>query len=394
MTTTADVIVAGLGAAGSATLYQLARRGIRAIGLDRFAPPHAMGSTHGETRITRLAIGEGAHYTPLAVRSHEIWRELEAATGQRLLTTNGGLVITGGDGGSTFHGTHFFRTTVEAAQRHAIPHEQLDAAEIRRRFPRFAVGDDARGYYEPSAGFVEPEACVAAQLAEAARLGATVRTDEPMLAFEPGPDGVTVTTPQGAYSCGTLVLALGAWAPQLVGRWFSAPLKVYRQALFWFDVGDAHADFAPERFPVFIWELPHEHGAIYGFPVVGGPGAGLKVATEQYAAETTPQTAQREVTAEETQLAHARFVAPYVSGAGPRCVRQAVCLYTMTPDFGFVVDRAPEARRVILASPCSGHGFKHSAALGEAIADLADDRPSRFELSPFALSRFDSAPGR
>jgi sarcosine oxidase len=161
--------------------------------------------------------------------------------------------------------------------------------------------------------------------------------------------------------------------------------------LHWFDVGDRHADFTPDRFPIFIWELPHAHGAIYGFPVVGGPGAGLKVATEQFEAETTPQSARREVTPLEAEEMHARFVAPYLPDVGPRCVRYAVCLYTMTPDFGFVVERAPEARNVILASPCSGHGFKHSAALGEAIADLVLDRPGRFDLSPFSLSRFASA---
>jgi sarcosine oxidase len=386
-TMNADVIVAGLGAAGSATLYQLARRGVRAIGLDRFAPPHAMGSTHGETRITRLAIGEGAHYTPLAVRSHEIWRELEAATGARLLTMNGGLVISEA-GGSTFHGASFFRTTLEAAERHAIPHEVLNAGEIRRRFRQFAVSDAAQGYFEPSAGFLEPEACVAAQLAEAARLGAEVRLEEAMLAFEPTAHGVAVTTPRGRYDCGTLVLALGPWAPQIAGRWFPAPLKVFRQVLYWFDVGDDYAEFAPERFPVFIWELPSANGAIYGFPVVGGAKGGFKVATEHFEAETTPEAAARQVTPEETAEMHARFVAPYFAKVRPTCLRQAVCLYTMTPDFGFVVDRAPEAARVILASPCSGHGFKHSAALGEAIAEMAADGASRLDLSAFALSRF------
>jgi sarcosine oxidase len=276
--------------------------------------------------------------------------------------------------------------------RHAIPHEVLDAGGIRRRFPQFAVADHAQGYFEPSAGFLEPEACVAAQLSEAARLGAEVRLDEPMLAFEPTPHGVAVTTSRGRYDCGTLVLALGPWAPQLAGRWFPAPLKVFRQVLYWFDVGDDDAGFAPDRFPVFIWELPDAEGAIYGFPVVGGAKGGFKVATEQFEAETTPEAVAREVTPEETARMHARFVAPYFPGVRPKCLRQAVCLYTMTPDFGFVVDRAPDAARVILASPCSGHGFKHSAALGEAIAEMATAGTSRLDLSAFSLSRF--APGK
>jgi sarcosine oxidase len=385
----ADVIVVGLGAAGSAALYQLARRGRRVIGVDQFAPPHAMGSSHGETRITRLAIGEGAHYTPLAIRSHQIWRELEAATGRELLTENGGLVISGAGGGSrAFHGASFFATTVAAAQRHGIDHERLDAAQIRRRFPAFAVRDDEVGYFEPSAGFVRPEACVAAQLDEAARLGASLRLGETVLGFADDGGGVVVETTAGRYTATALVLAVGPWAPRLYGDRIAAPLKVFRQVLYWFDVGDAYASFTPDRFPVFIWELPHAHGAIYGFPAVGGPDGGFKIATEQYAAETSPERVSREVTAAETAEMFERFVAPFFPDARPRCVRSAVCLYTMTPDFGFVVDRLPGAERVIVASPCSGHGFKHSAALGEAIADLAEGRASRFDLSAFALSRF------
>lgn len=384
-----DVIVVGLGAAGSAALYQLARRGVRALGIDRYAPPHDLGSTHGETRITRLAIGEGAHYTPLAVRSHAIWRELEAQTGRRLLTTNGGLVISGSAGGSTFHGTSFFQTTLEAAARHGIAHEVLDAAEIRRRFPAFAVREDQRGYFEPGAGFVEPEACVAAQLSEAGRLGAELRLDEPVVGIEPGPDSVEVTTPQGRYVAATVVLALGPWAPELAARWLPIRLRIFRQTLLWFDVAARHADFAPARFPVFIWELPDARGAFYGIPAVGGPGGGFKVGGEQFEAETTPDDVSRQVTPQEIARAYSEFVAPYFPDAGPKCVRSAVCLYSMTPDFGFIVDRAPGAQNVILASPCSGHGFKHSAALGEAIADMAEGRAaSRFDLNPFAATRF------
>lgn len=381
-----DVIVVGLGAAGSATLYQLARRGVRALGLDQFAPPHALGSTHGDTRITRLAIGEGAHYTPLAIRSHEIWRELEAATGQTLLTTNGGLVISGAEGGSIFHGAPFFATTVAAAERHAIPHERLSAAEIRRRFPTFAVRDDEVGYFEPSAGFVRPEAAVSAQLQEARRLGASVVTGEAVLGFECDASGVTVTTTAGRRRCARLVLAVGPWARQVYGARAPAPLKVHRQILYWFDVGAAHARFTPDRFPVFIWDRPGS--AIYGFPAVDGPAGGFKIATEQFAAETTPDTVEREVSASETALMFERHVAPFFPDAAPVCRRSAVCLYTVTPDFGFVVDRLPDSERVIIASPCSGHGFKHSAAVGELVADLVEDRDSDFDLSILSLARF------
>jgi sarcosine oxidase len=385
-----DAIVLGLGAAGSATLYQLAKRGVRVLGIDQFSPPHSLGSTHGETRITRLAIGEGAHYTPLAVRSHEIWRELEAATGRDLLTTNGGLIISGASSGSSFHGASFFETTIEAARAHGIDHRLMNAAEIRQRFPPFAVGDHERGYFEPSAGFVRPEACIDAQLGEAARLGAEIRLGQAAVQLEDGPNGVTVVTASARYACDQLVVAAGPWLPALLKPRLAGTFKVYRQVLFWFDIEPHYAAFAADRFPVFIWELPDARGAIYGFPAVGGPGGGFKLATEQFEVETTPRAVARDVSPAETEAMHRRFVAPFFPDAADRCVRSAVCLYTMTRDFGFVVDRLPGSERIIVASPCSGHGFKHSAALGEAISDLVVGSGPGLDLSAFSFARFEA----
>jgi sarcosine oxidase len=382
-----DAIVLGLGAAGSATLYQLAKRGARVMGIDRFSPPHVHGSTHGDTRVTRLAIGEGAHYTPLAIRSHEIWRELEAASGVRLLTENGGLIISSARVEQSFHGAPFFRTTVEAARRHAIAHELLDAAAIRRRFAQFAVDDQARGYFEPSAGFVRPEECVRVQLSEAQRLGATIRRDEPVLQIQQRQGGVEVTTDKETFSADRLVVAAGAWLPQVMPE-FANRFEVYRQVLYWFDVDTHYADFTPDKFPIFIWELPEKRGGIYGFPAIDGPKGGFKVSTEQYAHTTTPQDVSREVTASESETMWRELVSPYIRGVGATCVKAKTCLYTVTKDFGFVVDRHPQHDRIIVASPCSGHGFKHSAALGEAIGDLALGMKSRFDLGAFALSRF------
>jgi sarcosine oxidase len=383
-----DAIVLGLGAVGSATVYQLARRGVRVLGIDQFAPPHTFGSTHGETRVTRLAIGEGAHYTPLAIRSHEIWRELEAANGASLLTTNGGLIISGASSGSTFHGSSFFATTVEAARKHNITHELLDSTQIRRRFPQFTIGDQETGYYEPSAGFVRPEECIAAQLKLAEYHGARILLNEKVTGFAQDAGRVTVTTKAGRYEADKLVVAAGPWLPQLLGSNYSRHFKIYRQVLSWFDVGEHYADFAPERFPIFIWELPQSRGGIYGFPAVGGPQGGMKIATEYYEATTTPETADRNVSAAEVGSMYRQFVAPYVRGVGPACVKSAVCLYTVTDDFGFVVDRHPQFERIIVASPCSGHGFKHSAALGEAVSDLVQDRQPRFDLNAFGFARF------
>lgn len=382
-----DAIVLGLGAAGSATLYQLARRGARVLGLDRHAPPHAYGSTHGDTRITRLAIGEGAHYTPLALRSHEIWRMLERETGETLLTTNGGLIISSPNKRGFTHVDEFFANTVAAAEQFKIPHERLDATQIRARYPEFAVGDDEYGYLERDAGYLRPEACVRAQLGLARERGADIRVDERALSFEPCARGVSVATDKGRYEAEWLIVAAGPWLPALLGKDLARLFKVYRQVLYWFEIDGPVEPFLAERFPVFIWELRKTRQGVYGFPAIDGPRGGLKIATEQYRATTAPDGVSREVGAEEIADMHAQYVAPYFPRLSSRCVKAVTCLYTVTQDFAFVVDRHPESERVIVASPCSGHGFKHSAALGEALAGLALDGKSVFDLAPFAFSR-------
>ena len=387
--TSYDVIVLGLGATGSAAACRLAQRGHRVLGLDRHTPPHDLGSSHGDTRVTRCAIGEGLHYTPLALRSHAIWRELEAETGADLFTACGLLVLSSHGPTAFTHVPAFFANTLAAATRYGIAHERLDAAELRRRYPAFAIGDDAIAYFEPGGGFLRPEACVRTQLDVAARHGAALRYGEAVTRLAATPGGVTVTTAQGSYSAQALVVAAGPWLPELVDADIARHFRVHRQALYWFDVDAPIADFAPGRFPVFIWELPQKTQSIYGFPAIDGTNGGMKIATESFAAATTAATVAREVTAAERAAMHRDYVAPYFPAVTPRCLRATACLYTVTPDFGFVIDRHPRLPHVILASPCSGHGFKHSAALGEALADMVAGRASPFDLSAFALSRFD-----
>ena len=195
---TFDAIVLGLGAVGAAALRALAARGASVLGIDRYSPPHALGSSHGDTRITRAAVGEGAQYTPLALRSHAIWRELEAETGEELFVACGLLVISGPARQATTHVPHFFENTVQAARRFGIAHEILDARAIRGRFPEFAVADNEVGYFEPGAGFLRPEACVRAQIAAAERAGAQVRRDERVDGFFEDGALVRVHTDRGS----------------------------------------------------------------------------------------------------------------------------------------------------------------------------------------------------
>jgi sarcosine oxidase len=381
---TFDVIVAGLGAMGAATAYQLAKRGAKVLGLDRFTPPHAFGSSHGDTRVTRLACGEGADYTPFARRSNEIWKELERRSGKKLLTQNGLLVISGRGPRAQTHGNaDFLQTTIDAANLHHVPHELLSEADIRRRFPAFQIADGDRGYFEPTGGYLFPERCVEAQLDEAKRLGASLSYGETMLSFDASSDGVTVTTATGNYAAGQLVISAGAWLPKFLPASLSGMFTVRRQVLCWFRIDDKQPldRYRPDAFPVFIWQTPRKQ-TIYGFPWVETQTPAIKIATEQYDTETTADGIERGVSAAEIKDMHETYTADFFPGVSRDCIKTAVCMYTCVEDARFVIDRLPGEPRVIVASPCSGHGFKHSAAIGEAIAGFALDGTAA-ALSPF-----------
>jgi sarcosine oxidase len=384
---TPDVIVVGLGAAGAATLYQLARRGVRAVGIDSYSPPHGLGSTHGDTRITREAIGEGEYYTPLVRRSHVIWRELESETGADLLTQCGGLVIEAAGGGAAGHHRHdFLSQTIECATRYRIHHERLSAADVSLRFPQFKLDGDESAYYEPGAGFVRPERCVDAQLTVAERLGAEVRRDERVLALDSSDGVVRVRTDRRVYETPHVVLAVGAWVQGFVGARERALFNVYRQVLGWFALRAGSVDHTPRVMPVFIWGL-NDGSAFYGLPAVDGAD-NIKVADEQLDIATTAAEAALDVDPSETQSVYARMIRPRMPGVTDRCVRAVRCLYTVTPDADFIVDDHPDLPGVLLVSPCSGHGFKHSAGLGEAIAQRITTGTSDADLSPFRIGRF------
>ncbi len=385
-----ETIVLGLGAMGSAAVCQLARKGHAVLGIDQFAPPHAHGSTHGDTRITRLAIGEGEQYTPLALRSHQLWRELEQETGSALLTTSGCLIISSRARTAFTHVENFFANTLAAAQRYDIAHEVLERRADPTQVPQFNVADDEVGYLERDAGFLCPEACVRTQLRLAARLGAILRTQEKVTGFAANDAGVTVTTNRDTYAADKLIIAAGPWLPELVAPRLARHFTVFRQVMFWFDLDGSLDAFVPTSCPVFIWELQGKQQAIYGMPAIDGPGGGVKIATEQYASATSPGAADPAVAEEEKRAMYAGYIAPYIAGVSDRCVRAQSCLYTVTPDFGFVIDTHPDSARVILASPCSGHGFKHSAAIGEALSEWVIDGTTHLDLSAFSLRRLSS----
>ena len=381
----ADFIVIGLGAAGSAVAHHLARSGASVIGIDRFHPPHEQGSSHGRTRITRLAVGEGAAFVPLVQRSHALWRELEAETGTELYRRTGGVMIASAlsDTGY-FHGRPgFFARTTALARQFGIAHEMLSAAEVQERFPQFMVAGDEEAYFEPDAGVLFPERCVAAQLHAAARHGAVLRLGEAVQGVAQQGAAVQVTTARGRLSAAQVVLCAGAWLPGLAGGLFAPRLAVRRQVLYW--MRTARPDlYAAERAPVFIWQ--HGTGpsdSMYGFPMIDGVD-GLKIATEFYGATCDPDAVDRVVTPAEVQTFFNGHVRNRLAHVQAEAVATATCLYTSTADGNFIVDAHPDMPGVTVLSACSGHGFKHSAGLGQAVAQRLTGQAPHADLGAFA----------
>lgn len=373
-----DVVIVGLGAMGSAAAYQLSRRKQKILGVDRFAPPHPFGSSHGQTRIIREAYFEHPLYVPLVQKAYENWAELEQAIGQQLFQQTGGVMI-GLPQGVLVNGAQ------RSAQLHRLPYEFLTAAELRRRSPAFQPADAMVAIWEPRAGILFPEQCIQAHLKMARRLGAAFGFDEPVISWAAEGEGVRVVTSKGEYFSDRLLLTAGAWMNQLIPS-LKLPLAVERQVLFWFEP-TAHSEFFdPKYCPIYIWE--HEPNRfIYGFPNLG---EGVKVGIHHEGENTTSDSIRREVDGNDIEAMRAilRRIMPALN-TNPHA--SAVCMYTNTPDFHFLIDYHPEYPQVLLASACSGHGFKFASAVGEILTDLLIEGHSHFDLSLIRLERFSTA---
>jgi sarcosine oxidase len=370
-----DAIVAGLGAMGSAVCDQLAGRGQRVLGLDRFSPPHDRGSSHGESRIIREAYFEDPAYVPLVQRAYQCWRALERDTGLSLLRETGGLMIGPRDG-------ELVTGALRSAETHHLEHRLLETREMRERHPQFVLERDQVAVWEPRAGYLAPESCVAAQLERAARRGAELRTGEPVESWSASGDGVEVVTSRGREHARHLVLAAGAWMPELLA---GVPLKlgIERVTLYWFDPVDEGAAFEPDRMPIWIWE--HERDRyLYGFPRLP---RGIKIARHHEGQPCRPEDRRPDPRAAEI-AAMRELVGRRIPGAAGALRETATCLYTNSPDQHFVIDVHPECSAVLVVSACSGHGFKFASAIGELVAGQIEGEPPRFDLGLFRLARF------
>jgi sarcosine oxidase len=326
--------------------------------------------------MIREAYFEHPSYVPLVWRAYELWETLEREAGRLLLLTTGGIMLGRPD-------TFLIRGALESARTHGLSHEVLDAAAVRRRFPVFAPADDMLGVLEPRAGVLFPEECVLAHLQQAARAGAELHHEEPVLAWAASPQGVEVQTPHGRYEAGGLVVTPGPWACDVLAE-LSLPVVVERQVVGWFQPVARRAAFEPEACPVFIWHLDGRF--FYGFPSLGD--GSVKVAEHKTGHPTTADTVNRQIAPEEIEELRRDFIARCLPDANGPLRDSGTCLYTMTPDAHFIIDVHPHHANVVVACGFSGHGFKFTPVVGEILADLLLDGRTAHDVSLFAIDRF------
>lgn len=374
----ADAIVVGLGAHGSAAAAALARRGLRVVGLERFGRGEARGSSGGRSRIIRIAHYERPSYAPLAREAWDRWRALEAETGAAILTVTGGLYA-GSPGSALVAGA------LDAARAHAVGYEVIDADELRRRWPAFRPEEDAIGLVEEQAGVLRADVANEAHLAVAERAGAELRFGAQVVEWRAvAGGGVEVLVADGSViRAERLVLAAGPWLGYLLAD-LELPLAVERQPVCWFAPAVPAADVAVGRLPIWLYDTADD-GTFYGFP--HDPELGLKVSHHHSGDVVRPETVDRDVRPADVERIR-QFIRTRMPAADGPLTGSTVCLYTNTPDDEFIVDRHPAAPGVAFASACSGHGFKFAPLIGEMLADLVIDGTTSWPSEAFRAARF------
>lgn len=374
-----DIAVVGLGGMGSAILAHSAKRGASVIGLEQFARGHDLGSSSGKTRMIRKAYFEDPAYVPLLLRAYELWRELERESGEKLLRLTGLLMV----GPET---CEIITGATRAAREHAIAFQSLEARDIRSRYPMLKVRDDEVGVYEPDGGVLDPERSVAAHLSVAQSAGAQLSFNSMVESWEVSTDGFVIHLAEGGkVTSRALVLSLGSWFQETL-RKLGIVLRVQRNVQAWFD--PASSLYSAPHFPPFLLDRKGLPAPLYGFPDFGD---GVKAAFHSHGAFTDPAQADREINLSRDIAPIRQAMEQWMPGATATFRAARPCLYSLTPDRHFVLDRHPAHARLVLCGGFSGHGFKFAPVVGEIATDLALEGSSRHDIGFLSLGRF--APG-
>jgi monomeric sarcosine oxidase len=368
-----DLIILGTGGVGSAALMHAAQLGARTIGIDRFIAPHNRGSSHGQTRIIRQAYFEHPQYVPLLLESYRLWHELEIARGKSLYCETGLLQVGPADG-------IVVPGVVRAAKEHGLKVDQISESEINARWSVFRVPEGLIGAFEQRAGYLRVEECVAAHLAAAQDAGAEILAPCEVLDWEPG-SPIRLRTTVGELTTEKLIVTAGPWASQILGG-LNLQLEVRRKGVFWFKARQTFVDS-----PCYLYELPQ--GVFYGFPEIGGR---MKVAEHSGGIPIeNPLLVDPAIEPHEAERVMG-FLNQCLPGMADGLAEHQTCLYTMSPDEHFIVDRHPGEPNVIFAAGLSGHGFKFAPVLGKALAAMTLEGGTELPIGFLGLSRFGDLP--
>lgn len=371
-----DVAIAGLGGMGSAIAAQCAARGASVIGIEQFTPAHDRGSSHGKSRMIRKAYFEDPAYVPLVKRAYELWHELERATGEELLRVTGVLSV-GLEESEIISGTR------RAAQTHDLALEILAREELRRRYPMLKLEPDEVALFEPDAGVLDPERAVRVHLKVAADAGARLHFGSVMKGWESSDGAVELRLENGAtIRAKTLVLSLGGWVRECLES-LGVPARIQRNVQAWFSPSDGR--YAAGSFPAFLLDRAELPAPLYGFPDFGD---GVKAAFHGAGMITDAQHLEREIDFAADVQPIVDEMERWMPGATATFRNATPCMYTLTPDIDFLIDRHPENSDVIICGGFSGHGFKFASVVGEVVADLALAGQSRHDIRFLSLERF------
>ena len=366
-----DVIVLGLGGMGSSACFHLAKRGLSVLGIEQYDLGHALGSSHGQTRIIRKAYFESPDYVPLLNRAYELWRELET-TVDRTLYHETGLLYLAPEKSTLYQGI------LESSRLHGIPIQELSTSEAGRRYPAFNIAEGLTAVLEPEAGYLEVENCIFSHAEAAAQLGARLRFRETVQSWTSSGSSVRVVTDSGTYEAGRLVICAGAWSSLLLEE-AKLPLRILRKTLFWYPGGENLGSL-----PCFLFLMPY--GNFYGFPWIAGQG--LKIAQHSGGLEIRdPGLLDRNLSDIDYQETR-RFMTDVFPGLARERPTGAVCMYTVSPDENFIIDQAPGYPNVVFGAGFSGHGFKFASVIGEILSQLAIDGKTPHPVDFLRMKRF------
>ncbi|MBC7473105.1 MAG: N-methyl-L-tryptophan oxidase [Candidatus Sericytochromatia bacterium] len=382
-----DVIVVGLGAMGSSACYYLSQNNINVLGLDQFNPPHNFGSSHGETRIIREAYFEHPLYVPLVQRAYDLWEDLQQKTtniksdklennesallSDRLFLKTSGLMLGKKDSGVV-------SGAKKSAETHNLNYKLFNSDQIKKNYPAFNIPADNIGILENRAGILFPEKCIKKYLEYAKNKGVKINYNEKMISWKSNNSNITVTTDKNVYYTDKLILSTGAWIKEIIPN---LKLKITRQVLFWLDT-KGNDEFKSEKFPIYICEKNPEK-IFYGFPDLG---TGMKIAFHNHGQEIKPDNLDKNIYSDEIKEI-SDIVGKYFPKLKTNIIKSEVCMYTNTEDENFIIDYYPSNNNVIVASPCSGHGFKFSSAIGEILSQMANNTSLKFDLDPFKIQK-------